>query len=37
MADEKKNVPVEDLNADIDFDFTDETIDELTNGKEDDE
>lgn len=41
--DEKKVVPAEeiekteDLNADIGFDFTDETLDELTNGKGDDE
>lgn len=41
--DEKKIVPVEeiekteDLNADLGFEFTDETLDELTNGKGDDE
>lgn len=35
--DDKKAIEVKDIREELDFEFTEETIEELTNGKGDDE
>jgi hypothetical protein len=35
--DDKKTIEVKDIREELDFEFTEETIEELTNGKGDDE
>lgn len=35
--DDKKDIEVKDIREELDFEFTEETIEELTNGKGDDE